>query len=139
MFAIMFAIFKMHEGIYEGFWKVSLHEVNFIDSDMFHCFSRKSDLITKAGECYKQSLKYNPFLWGSFEALCQIGITSFSLCTDDFFLLIGFFEAKYFHKGISRKMLWWISSLAWTKNNINQVWLLLFFVKNGELHKTFNC
>lgn len=34
---------------------------------------RKSGQTSKAVECYKQSLKCNPFLWSSFEHLCQIG------------------------------------------------------------------
>jgi len=34
---------------------------------------RKSSLSLKAIDCYKQSLKHNPFLWSSFESLCQMG------------------------------------------------------------------
>ena len=34
---------------------------------------RKSDRHQKASECYRKSLKLNPFLWSSFEALCRLG------------------------------------------------------------------
>ena len=34
---------------------------------------RKTDRHQKAGECYRRSLKINPFLWSSFEALCRLG------------------------------------------------------------------
>ena len=27
----------------------------------------------RAAECFKSSLKYNPYLWSSFENLCQLG------------------------------------------------------------------
>jgi len=33
----------------------------------------KSDRHQKASECYRRSLKLNPFLWSSFEALCRLG------------------------------------------------------------------
>ncbi|CAF3338451.1 unnamed protein product [Rotaria socialis] len=33
----------------------------------------KSDRHQKASECYRKSLKHNPFLWSSFEALCRLG------------------------------------------------------------------
>ncbi|CAF3950432.1 unnamed protein product, partial [Rotaria sordida] len=33
----------------------------------------KSDRQQKASECYRKSLKLNPFLWSSFEALCRLG------------------------------------------------------------------
>jgi anaphase-promoting complex subunit 3 len=33
----------------------------------------KSDRHQKASECYRKSLKLNPFLWSSFEALCRLG------------------------------------------------------------------
>ncbi|CAF1365172.1 unnamed protein product [Adineta steineri] len=33
----------------------------------------KSDRHQKASECYRKSLKINPFLWSSFEALCRLG------------------------------------------------------------------
>ncbi|CAF0757012.1 unnamed protein product [Didymodactylos carnosus] len=33
----------------------------------------KSDRVLKAGECYRRSLKLNPFLWSSFQALCNLG------------------------------------------------------------------
>ncbi|CAF2495598.1 unnamed protein product [Rotaria sp. Silwood2] len=33
----------------------------------------KSDRHQKASECYRKSLKLNPFLWSSFEALCHLG------------------------------------------------------------------
>ncbi|CAF3338656.1 unnamed protein product [Rotaria socialis] len=33
----------------------------------------KSDRNQKASECYRKSLKLNPFLWSSFEALCRLG------------------------------------------------------------------
>ncbi|XP_076459147.1 cell division cycle protein 27 homolog [Babylonia areolata] len=33
----------------------------------------KTDRIQKACECYKKSLKLNPLLWKSYEALCQLG------------------------------------------------------------------
>ncbi|CAF1273517.1 unnamed protein product [Adineta steineri] len=32
----------------------------------------KSDRHQKASECYRKSLKLNPFLWSSFEALCRL-------------------------------------------------------------------
>jgi anaphase-promoting complex subunit 3 len=35
----------------------------------------KSDRHQKASECYRKSLKLNPFLWSSFEALCRLGRT----------------------------------------------------------------
>ena len=38
--------------------------------------SRKSDRHQKASECYRKSLKLNPFLWSSFEALCRLGKSS---------------------------------------------------------------
>ncbi|RMX38947.1 hypothetical protein pdam_00016415 [Pocillopora damicornis] len=34
---------------------------------------RKSEQFARAAECFKSSLKYNPFLWSSFENLCQLG------------------------------------------------------------------
>ncbi|XP_065052437.1 cell division cycle protein 27 homolog isoform X2 [Rhopilema esculentum] len=34
---------------------------------------RRSDQLSKAAECYKASLRSNPFLWTSFESLCQMG------------------------------------------------------------------
>ena len=33
----------------------------------------KTDRIQKACECYRKSLKLNPLLWKSYEALCQLG------------------------------------------------------------------
>jgi len=33
----------------------------------------KTDRHQKASECYRRSLKLNPFLWSSFEALCRLG------------------------------------------------------------------
>ncbi|CAF0941324.1 unnamed protein product [Adineta steineri] len=39
---------------------------------MYYSF-RKSDRHQKASECYRKSLKINPFLWSSFEALCRLG------------------------------------------------------------------
>lgn len=33
----------------------------------------KTDRVQKACECYKKSLKLNPLLWKSYEALCQLG------------------------------------------------------------------
>lgn len=34
---------------------------------------RKSEQFARAAECFKSSLKYNPYLWSSFENLCQLG------------------------------------------------------------------
>ncbi|XP_025096976.1 cell division cycle protein 27 homolog isoform X2 [Pomacea canaliculata] len=34
----------------------------------------KTDRVQKASECYKKSLKLNPLLWKSYEALCQLGM-----------------------------------------------------------------
>ncbi|XP_068751577.1 cell division cycle protein 27 homolog isoform X1 [Montipora capricornis] len=34
---------------------------------------RKSEQMGRAAECFKSSLKYNPYLWSSFENLCQLG------------------------------------------------------------------
>ncbi|XP_046860026.1 cell division cycle protein 27 homolog [Xenia sp. Carnegie-2017] len=34
---------------------------------------RKAEKTSRAVECYKSSLKHNPFLWSSFEALCKLG------------------------------------------------------------------
>ncbi|KAJ7380485.1 anaphase-promoting complex subunit cdc27 [Desmophyllum pertusum] len=34
---------------------------------------RKSEQFSRAAECFKSSLKYNPYLWSSFENLCQLG------------------------------------------------------------------
>jgi len=34
---------------------------------------RRTDNITRAGECFQRSLQLNPFLWSSFESLCLIG------------------------------------------------------------------
>ncbi|EDO43788.1 predicted protein, partial [Nematostella vectensis] len=34
---------------------------------------RKSDQSKRAAECFKSSLRHNPFLWTSFEALCNLG------------------------------------------------------------------
>lgn len=34
---------------------------------------RKSEQTGRAAECFKSSLKYNPYLWTSFENLCQLG------------------------------------------------------------------
>ena len=34
----------------------------------------KTDRVQKACECYKKSLKLNPLLWKSYEALCQLGM-----------------------------------------------------------------
>lgn len=34
---------------------------------------RKGDQFTRAAECFKSSLKYNPYLWSSFQSLCEIG------------------------------------------------------------------
>jgi hypothetical protein len=42
-------------------------------SDFLFLFDRKSDRHQKASECYRKSLKLNPFLWSSFEALCRLG------------------------------------------------------------------
>ena len=36
-------------------------------------FHRKSDRHQKASECYRKSLKLNPFLCSSFESLCRLG------------------------------------------------------------------
>jgi anaphase-promoting complex subunit 3 len=36
-------------------------------------YFRKSDRHEKASEYYRKSLKLNPFLWSSFEALCRLG------------------------------------------------------------------
>ncbi|XP_035661113.1 cell division cycle protein 27 homolog [Branchiostoma floridae] len=33
----------------------------------------KSERNKRATDCYKQSLKHNPFLWSSYQALCDIG------------------------------------------------------------------
>lgn len=38
-------------------------------------YFRKSEQFTRAAECFKSSLKYNPYLWSSFENLCQLGMT----------------------------------------------------------------
>ena len=34
----------------------------------------KSERKKKAIECFQASLKLNPFLWSSFEMLCELGL-----------------------------------------------------------------
>lgn len=46
----------------------------FVSLSKFYPYFRKSEQFARAAECFKSSLKYNPFLWSSFENLCQLGM-----------------------------------------------------------------
>lgn len=59
---------------------------------------RKLDCLTKAATHYKQSLRCNPFLWMSFENLCQIGE---KVDPDDYFKRSNDFKASTQHYSCS--------------------------------------